>query len=396
MRFPVIGAAVLAAACSIALLPPSIADGQSQPAFKPGDCAFPRAAVSGDKRAVAPSAPNPLAGERWYVDTYRKQSGNKDFREPAFRDYLRSSGEQKDLLGKIALTPRFTWFGRFTPMPERICAFVQTAEAEASVPLVTVLRHQGRECNADYQAGGVAEDDRSKRWYDALARGIGESRVIIAFEPDSLGTVECLAPSRRRARLDLLRYGVDALSQLPNATIYIEASASDWRPAAEMARKLRYVGIHKVRGFMLNVTHFDWTAANIRYGRDISRRVGGKHFIVSTNHSGRGPVHYRKRIGDRNRRVVVNCHPRARGLGPSPTTATADARVDAYMWISRPGYSRGACNGGPPKEGDWWLDRALELARFATQQLGPASGTRFGFPSGQLSLSQAAGDQLDR
>jgi endoglucanase len=350
--------------------------------------------VTGDKRAVSPSAPNPLAGEKWYVDTYRKQSGNKDYREPAYRDYLRASGAKKTLLGKIALTPRFTWFGRFTPMPERICAFVLTAEADRAVPLITTLRHQGRECHSRYKAGGVAEDERSKRWYDRLARGIGSSRAIIAFEPDSVGTVDCLAKSRRQARLDLLRYGVDVLSKLPNVTIYIEASASDWRPAKEVARRLRYIGIAKVRGFMLNVTHFDWTAANVRYGMEVSRLVGGKHFIVSTNHSGRGPVHYRKRIGGRNRRVVVNCHPRRRGLGPSPTTNTGNPRVDAYMWISRPGYSRGACNGGPPKEGDWWQERALELARYATQWVGPPRGTRFGFPRGKLGLSQAAGDQL--
>ena len=363
---------------------------------KPGDCNFPRAWVTGDKPAVSPAAANPLAGEKWYVDTYRKKSGNKEYREPAYRDYLRSSGAKKALLAKIALTPRFTWFGRFTPMPERICAFILSAEAEGAVPLITTLRHQGRECHAKYQAGGVAEDDRSKRWYDALARGIGSSRAIIAFEPDSLGTVGCLAPSRRRARLDLLRYGVDVLSKLPNVTIYIDAGASDWRPAQEVAKKLRYIGIHKVRGFMLNVTHFDWTGANVRYGVELSRLVGGKHFIVSTNHSGRGPVHYRKRLGGRNRRVVVNCHPGRRGLGPIPTTSTSTPLADAYMWISRPGYSRGACNGGPPKEGDWWLERALELARYATDWVSPPRGTRFGFPRGTVSLSRAAGDQLQR
>jgi endoglucanase len=329
------------------------------------------------------------------VDTYRKTSGNKEHREPAYRDYLRASGARKALLGKIALTPRFTWFGSFTPMPERICAFVQTAEADGAVPLITVLRHQGKECNPRYQAGGVAEDNRTKAWYDAFARGIGSSRAIIAFEPDSVGTIECLAKGRRKARMNLLRYGVDVMSKLPNATVYIEASASDWRPAKLIAKRLRYIGISKVRGFMLNVTHFDWTAPNIRYGMKISKLVGGKHFIVSTTHSGRGPVHYSKRVGKRTTRVVVNCHPRLRGLGPRPTTKTGNPRVDAFMWISRPGYSRGRCNGGP-KEGDWWLARALELARFATDRLGPARGTRYGFPKGRYSLRQVAGDQLRR
>ena len=357
-----------------------------------GDCGFKRAAVEGNKQAASPTAPNPLAGEKWYVDTYRTQTGDRAYREPGYAAYRKASGKRKALLAKIALTPRFAWFGSFTPMPERICAFVQTAEADDAVPLITTLRHQGRACNSSYTGGGVAEDNRTKAWWDALARGIGPSRAIIAFEPDSLGTIECLAPSRRKARLDLLRYGVDVLSKLPNATVYLEASASDWRPAKLMAQRLRYIGISKVRGFMLNVTHFDWTAANIRYGMQISRQVGGKHFIVNTNHSGRGPVSYRSG----GRVTVVNCHPKFRGLGPTPTTDTGNPRVDAFMWISRPGYSRGACNGGPSKAGTWWLARALELAKYATQQLGPAKGSQFGFPRGRFTLKQVAGDQLRR
>ena len=63
-----------------------------------------------------------------------------------------------------------------------------------------------------------------------------------------------------------------------------------------MAPKLRAIGIHRVRGFMLNATHMDWTAKNIRYGRRLSRRVGGKPFIVNTSHNGNGPLH-RKVLG---------------------------------------------------------------------------------------------------
>ena len=40
-------------------------------------------------------------------------------------------------------------------------------------------------------------------------------------------------------RYRLLAYGVDVLSKLPNATVYIEAGASDWEPARRTARQLR-------------------------------------------------------------------------------------------------------------------------------------------------------------
>ena len=76
----------------------------------------------------------------------------------------------------------------------------------------------------------MREDNATRRWFDAFAEAVGESRVVIAYEPDSIGTVDCLARSRRDDRIKLLRDGIDRLSRLPNATIYIEATASDWRP----------------------------------------------------------------------------------------------------------------------------------------------------------------------
>ena len=97
--------------------------------------------------------------------------------------------------------------------------------------------------------------------------------MVIAFEPDSLGTIDCLTPSRRDDRLRLLRYGVTALSKLPNAIVYLEAGASDWEAASRTAKQLRAIGIAKVQGFMLNATHYDWTSANIKHGLAISRKV---------------------------------------------------------------------------------------------------------------------------
>jgi endoglucanase len=325
-----------------------------------------------DPRAVDPTAPNPLRGLRWYVDPL----------EPAYRSYRtfleRGRTHSAELMWRIASQPRFRWFGRWdNPVRGRVRNWLLCAAAvqPGAVPLMLVMRHQGKGCGGGYSGGGPAEDRRSRAWYRNFARAVGDARVIIGFEPDSLGTIDCLAPGRRRARLELLRYGVDVLSRLPRATIYLEAGASDWEPARRTAKQLRFIGIAKVRGFMLNVTHHDWTRANIRHGLAISRRVGGKHFIVNTSFNGRGPIHLRRG----RRRVNVWCNPPGRGLGIAPTTATDHPLVDAYMWVNRPGYSAGACNGGPTPVGAWWPERALMYARLATDWLSPPRGTRNGF-----------------
>jgi endoglucanase len=311
---------------------------------------------------------NPLAGLRFYVD---QESSSME----QWHSLQRSGQQQKaDLVWKIAREPKAVWVGRFTSpnFHVKVRRIFDNAHAQGAVPILTVLRAQSTGCSATYDGGGPAEDSRTRAWYDDLARAIGGDRVVIAFEPDSLGTIDCHARSRRAARYRLLRYGIDALSRNPNATIYIEAGASDWEGASRMAKKLRKVGIAKVRGFMLNATHYDWTSANVAYGLKLSKLVGGKHFVINTAENGRGPIHKRLPNG---RRLTVWCNPPNRGLGPAPTTNTSNPRADAYLWINRPGYAQ-SCQGRPIA---WYLPRALSYAKYATPWETPPPGTKNGF-----------------
>jgi endoglucanase len=344
-----------------------------------------------DPRGVDPAAPDPLLGLTYFVDRM----------EPAYADWVKYKHRGQDgraaLIWRLAREPRARWFGRFTRphLVAKVRGFLDRVQCDqpGAVPQMIVMRHQGIGCGHGYLGGGAKEDKRTRGWYDDFARAVGNARVVIGFEPDSLGTLDCLALSRRGARLRTLRYGVSRLSKLPNATIYLEAGASDWEPAKRTAKQLRFIGIEKVRGFMLNVTHHDWTHSNILHGLDISRRVGGKPFVVNTSYNGRGAVHYRHWISHSRhiwRTINVWCHPAYRGLGPPPTTATANSKVDAYLYLNRPGYSAGACNGGPTPVGTWWPARALMYAKYATDWQSPPHGTRFGFHK-RLSLRALGG-----
>jgi endoglucanase len=325
------------------------------------------AAAAGSGRSAQPGgSANPLEGLELFVD----RESPSWLQWQAFTRAGKT--READLIWKIAREPKNIWLGRFTKprFAFKVRTIIDRAKAEGAVPLFTVLRAQSVGCATNYQGGGPAEDARTRAWYDDLARVIGDDRVVIAFEPDSLGTIDCHARSRRDDRIRLLRYGVTALSRLPNATVYLEGGASDWEPAHRVARKLRAVGIAKVRGFMLNATHYDWTRASIQYGLDVSRRTGGKHFVINTAENGRGPVHVRRG----GRRITVWCNPGLRGLGPPPTTDTSHRKVDAYLWINRPGYAQ-SCQGRPI---GWFLPRALSYARHATDWESPPRGTRFG------------------
>ncbi len=329
------------------------------------------AAIGIGTASIAPAQspdPNPLAGLRFYVD-HDSPSWNQ------WRAYERAGRHSRaNLVWRIAREPKAVWVGRFTKpnFHVKVRRIFDNAHAQGAVPIMTVLRAQSTRCSPTYDGGGPAEDARTRAWYDDLARAIGLDRVVIAFEPDSLGTIDCHARSRRDDRYRLLRYGITALSRNPNATIYIEAGASDWEGASRMATKLRRVGIAKVRGFMLNATHYDWTRSNVRYGLKLSGLVGGKHFIINTAENGRGPIHHYLPNG---RRITVWCNPANRGLGPAPTTNTSNSRVDAYLWVNRPGYAQ-SCQHRPIA---WYPPRALSYARYATSWEAPPPGTKNGF-----------------
>ncbi len=318
---------------------------------------------------VGANDPSPIKGASLYVDGADQPSAK------AYRRAL-TQGRLSDArnLFKIAHHNIFRWIGRTLEDPRTARKFYDRAQREqpGSVVTITVLNHAGDRCGR-YNPNTRRENRRYRRWINRFVQGVGSHRVIIAFEPDSLGTLKCLVSRARRARLGNMKYGIDKLSRLPNATVYVEATASDWRPAREVARYLRAVNIRKVRGFMLNATHRDTTSRNVRYGQRLSRLVGGKHFVINTSENGNGRQTYTTRRG---KFVLVGCNPQNSALGHPPTTTTQTSgaalpdKVDGYLWINRPALSGGSCRKFPgryamrggPKAGSFWERRALILA----------------------------------
>ena len=167
------------------------------------------------------------------------------------------------------------------------------------------------------------------------SRAIGSDRVVIV-EPDSLGTIDCHARSRRDDRIRLLRYGVSVLSQLPNATIYIEATASDWEPARRVAklapRRRRRQGarVHAERDL-----HYDWTTTT---SASASRFRAGRWQALGDQH-GRERPRADPLPHARGRRINVWCNP---GLPRASARLRRRPRIprSTRSRINRPGYAQ--------------------------------------------------------
>jgi endoglucanase len=121
-----------------------------------------------------------------------------------------------------------------------------------------------------------------------------------------------------------------------------------------MAGRLNEAGVANARGFSLNTANFYTTEEQIGYGETISGMTNGAHYVIDTSRNGAGPA-----TG-----VALDwCNPPGRAMGAAPTTATAGAHADAYLWVKRPGESDGSCEPGEPPAGRFVNEYAIELVR---------------------------------
>src|SRR6202011_1003075 len=137
----------------------------------------------------------------------------------------------------------------------------------------------------------------------------------------------------------------------PATAVYIDAGHSRWVSADVMAARLNDVGVAKARGFSVNTSNFFTTDEEIGYGEAISGLTNGAHYVIDTGRNGAGPADG----------SMYWCNPSGRALGAPPTTQTASAHADAYLWIKRPGESDGSCGRGEPGAGRFVESYAINL-----------------------------------
>jgi endoglucanase len=284
------------------------------------------------------------------------------------------------MLGRIASAPgayRFWMWNMGPNVQGQVAHYLQNTQLRE--PGTTVMLSS---YNLVHDACGStatpAVQSRYDNYMDQTAAGIGNFHVVYFLEIDSLITTPCLSPSQLAIRLAELRYAVTALERDPHVLVYIDAGAADAVPAARTAQLLRGAGIAQAQGFFVNATHFDWTRTELTYGQDISRRLGGAHFIINTGESGRGPLIPANRAKNGNE---VLCNPPGRGLGPLSVkqqiaVPTGYPGADGFLWFDNPGNSGGQCVPGAPPTAQFWPAYAVMLAQnWVNHVTGPVATT---------------------
>jgi endoglucanase len=316
-------------------------------------------ASAGRANADIPGAPpsNPLAGLPWGPYT-----GEIDGIYPAYQD---ASGETQNLLARIALRPRTTWFGAW------IADDFAQAEAQQYIENVTggdpnvlaqiaIFRLVPWEDGACVKSPSDALQTSYTNWIDAFAAGIGSARVALVLQPD-LPFAFC-APNHGSVYLNLVRYAAQTFGALPYTTVYIDVGAADWPTVKQAVSLLRAAGVRYVRGFALNATHYDSNPSELQFGAAVSAGLAssglpGKHFVINTAENGVPWKYWQYHGSHLNPRVCRGPHDRlCMTLGVPPTWDVTNPRwgipraarriaaklCDAFLWIGRPWLYAGA------------------------------------------------------
>lgn len=246
--------------------------------------------------------------------------------------------DDAEQIRKIAEQPTGEWIGPENPEQEAR-GFTEAAQRADRAAILVLYDIPHRDCG-QFSQGGAADGDAYKAWIDGVARGIGDRPATVILEPDAILHLvnQCTPEQFQEERYFLLKTAVTKLKSLRNTKVYLDAGNAGWGHPDEIFQPLKQAGIDQADGFSVNVSNFYSTKDSIEYGKQLSAKVGGKHFVIDTSRNGNGP--YTAGEADENW-----CNPPGRALGEPPTTKTADPLVDAYLWVKRPGESDGECKG---------------------------------------------------
>ncbi|WP_430647938.1 glycoside hydrolase family 6 protein [Agromyces sp. GXS1127] len=346
------------------------------------------------------------------------------------------------LLGSF---PSATWINGGTPVEAKqdVKRVVAAAHAAGEVPVLVAYNIPFRDC-AQYSAGGATTVDEYTAWIDGFAKGIGNKDAVVILEPDGLGIIpwyttingelewcrpaEADAATAADERFAMLNHAVDAFAALPNTAVYLDATHSAWLGVGDISDRLITAGVERADGFFLNVSNYETTERQQKFGTWISECIhldqnswwqrewcgsqyypanpadfstweltdaaydqayadtglerdpeAQAHFVIDTSRNGMGPWTPTEIYPD----PQVWCNPPDRGLGLRPTTDTGNELIDAYLWVKVPGESDGEClrgTAGPedperdmvdPAAGRWFVEMADELIANAVPPVAP-------------------------
>lgn len=237
------------------------------------------------------------------------------------------------VIKRIAGQPAAVWLGGWSSRAD-VTKTVNAAAANGTTPVFVFYNITNRDCGG-YSSGGAPTLSAYDTWVRDMAAGLGTRQAAVILEPDSLAA-SCWNDGRV-PHLGTAAAAIHAAN--PKAKVYFDIGHSQWNSAATMASRARQAGIlTNGDGIVSNVSNFQTTASEVTYDKAILSALGNADLraVVDTSRNG-GTVPP----------AGTWCNPSGTKIGRNPSTATGDAKIDAFLWVKLAGESDGPCNGAP-------------------------------------------------
>ena len=267
-------------------------------------------------------------------------------------DRVRDYKEQYPLATKIFEKPVSFWYGeRNGKEMEQIDYSLQRLlrRTAPQLPVLVVYNMPNRDIG-QYSKGGAKTRESYLNFLQSFADGIGNSKPILIYEPDSLTHTGDMSTEDASSRMSLMKEGLQLLTDNCEALVYIDIGHSNWLSPEEAANLLNKVSNDKVRGFAVNVSNYRTTDESMEWSLKLCEHRPQDFFVIDTSRNGNGP------------HGNEWCNPPGRSLGTPPTTDTGVEECDAFLWVKIPGESDGTGNGGP-RAGKFWGDMGEQLVK---------------------------------
>jgi endoglucanase len=254
---------------------------------------------------------------------------------------------------RIASQPQAAWLTETDPasMQSTVREYTGAAGSQDTIPILVAYVIPNRDCGGA-SSGGVRDIPSYQNWIDHFSAALGNSPSIVILEPDSLANIDCMSAAQQNERFAALTYAARTLHlNNPFVRVYYDSGHSKWESADVMAARLQRAGITRYgSGIALNVSNFNPTGNEIRYGDAVLDAVGDHRLgmVIDTSRNGNGTT-----------RDQQFCDPPGRKVGEYPTANTGVNRVDAYLWVKQPGESDGCLAGA----GQFLPEQAYQLVR---------------------------------
>lgn len=254
---------------------------------------------------------------------------------------------------RIASQPQAAWLTETDPasMEAKVREYTGAAGSQDTIATLVAYVIPNRDCGGA-SSGGVKDVPSYQNWIDHFSAALGNSPSIVILEPDSLANIDCMSAAQQNQRFAALTYAARTLHlNNPFVRVYYDSGHSKWKPADVMADRLQRAGITQYgSGIALNVSNFNPTSNEIRYGDAILDAVGGHRLgmVIDTSRNGNGATPDQQ-----------FCDPPGRKVGEYPTANTGVHRVDAYLWVKQPGESDGCL----ATAGQFLPEQAYQLVR---------------------------------